>query len=359
MVSVTLVGGLALSRLDDLEAAAGILTTSSPLPFLVAVGLGVLGVVNRGGQFRSAHLMTGLETDLRSMLRISAAGYALNKVVKTGGLGGIALVVRHGRRRGQPTGSLVAACVVNSLANQVAMLVLAGVALAALAAGGSILGSWTMIAAGVALLVIVGLAALVTVGLRSRDVVERWYPVPFALADRAAGWFGLSGPAAPDPGHVDRFYRAVTAIRRDPRSSLPVLAHAIAAKLFGVAVLVATLWAVGADIGPGPALIVYVLALVAAATTILPGGLGAVEATMTLTLTSYGVPTPAALAGTITFRLLDLWVPVIVGLLAAPGLDRSTARAVERASSRSATMARIDGAPAPVGVGRPAMVTTR
>ena len=97
----------------------------------------------------------------------------------------------------------------------------------------------------------------------------------------------------------------------------------------------ASLWAVGAQLAPGPVLALYVVALVAATTTMLPGGLGAVEATMTLALTSAGVPTSTALAGTIVFRLLDLWVPVLIGSLAAPGLDRSTERATARAATRA------------------------
>ena len=289
---------------------------------LVAVGLCVAGVVNRAGQFRWAHHLAGVDTDLRSMLRVSAAGYALNKVVKTAGLGGVALVVRHGKRRGQPTASVLAACVVNSLSGQIGMLAVIVVALGVLTVGGPTSGTWTLVA-GIAVLVLVaGLVAVVAVGLRSRAVAERWYPVPFAMAGRAAARFGLSGPAEPDPVHLDHFFEAVERVRRDPSSSLPVLAHAVAAKLIGAAVLAASLMAVGASMAPGTVLVVYVLALAAAATTILPGGLGAVEATMTLVLTGYGVPTTTALAATILFRLLDLWVPVLVGLVAAPGLDR-------------------------------------
>lgn len=333
-VSLALLAGLILSRRQDLAAASGALATAAPLPCLAAIGLAVTGVVNRAGQYRSAHRVAGIRTGVRDMLRISAAGYALNKVVKTGGVGGVALFVRNGRRRGQPIGSVLAACVVNSLGSQVGMLVVVTVALGALTVRGSAPGAWTVVAGGALLVLLAGLLTAVLVVLRSQAMADRWYPVPFALARRAGAKVGLDGPTDPDPEDVDRFFEMVETIRNDPAAFLPVMGYSVAAKLIGAGTLAAALIAVGADIDPGAVLVVYVLALAAAATTVLPGGLGAVEATMTLALSSYGVPTTTALAATIIFRLLDLWVPVLLGLLAAPGLDRSAIRANERAAER-------------------------
>lgn len=331
-MSLALLAGLVFSRRQDLAEASGVLATATPLPCLVAIGLAVTGVVNRAGQYRSAHRVAAVPTSVREMLRISAAGYALNKVVKTGGVGGVALFVRNGRRRGQPAGSVLAACVVNSLGSQVGMLAVTTIALIALTVGSSTPGAWTVVAGGALLVLLAGLLTIVLVVLRSQALADRWYPRPFALARRASAKLGMNGPADPDPDHLDRFFEMVDTVRNDPAAFLPVLGHAIASKLIGAGTLAAALLAVGADIDPGAVLVVYVLALAAAATTILPGGLGAVEATMTLALASYGVPTTTALAATIIFRLLDLWVPVLLGLLAAPGLDRSAVRANRRSA---------------------------
>ncbi len=330
VVSIALLAGLAFSRRHDLAEALRALTGSSPAPIIAAVSLSLVGVLNRASQYRWAHDVAGVATGTRSMVRISAASYALNKVVKTGGVGGLTLFVRTGRRRGHSARSVVAACVVNSLSNQFAMLALTVVALVALTRTGSALQAWTPIIGGIVLMLTGALIALVLVGLRSRDLADRWFPVPFAILGRVALRLGMSAPPVPGPEQFDRVFEVIDTVRREPARVLPVVAHAVAAKLIGATVLAISLLAVRADIAPGPVLVVYVLTLAAAATTILPGGLGAVEATMTLTLTSYGVPTSTALAGTIIFRFLDLWVPVLLGLLAAPGLDRSTARSERR-----------------------------
>lgn len=335
MASLALVAGLAFSRRHDLAEALRALTGSSPAPIIAAVSLSLVGVLNRASQYRWAHDVAGVATGTRSMVRISAASYALNKVVKTGGVGGLTLFVRNGRRRGHPARSVVAACLVNSLSNQFAMLALTVVALVALTRTGSALQAWTPMIGGIVLMLTGALIALVLVGLRSRDLADRWFPVPFAILGRVALRLGMSAPPVPGPEQFDRVFEVIDTVRREPARVLPVVAHAVAAKLIGATVLAISLLAVRADIAPGPVLVVYVLTLAAAATTILPGGLGAVEATMTLTLTSYGVPTSTALAGTIIFRFLDLWVPVLLGLLAAPGLDRSTARSEHRRAKAS------------------------
>lgn len=322
VVAALILVGLGVTRRDEVGAILGTFATLAPAPFLVAVGISVAGVINRAGQFRAAHRLAGLDATLGSMTRVSAAGYALNKAVKTAGLGGVALFVRHGRQRGFPAGGVLAACLISSLSGHLALGVVVVVAVTSLLVAGSLTGSWLVAALAVLLGLVVGLPSLAVVGFRSRDLVHRWYPKPFAAAGRLAARLGRSGPAAPDASHVDRFYDALDVLRHRPISSIPVLAHAVGAKAVGAAVLVASLAAVGAEVSPLAAITIYALALVAATSSFLPGGFGAVEASMTVALANYGVPTTTALAGIFTFRLLDMWFPIVVGLLAAPGLDR-------------------------------------
>lgn len=326
VVALAMVAALALvARRADLPATLDAMGRVTIVPFLVALALAAIGVVNRAAQSRSAHRLAGLDADLRSMARVSAAGYAVNKIVKTGGLGGAALFVRHGRHRGHAPGGVLAACLLSSVSGQLALLTITAIGLGSLAASGHASGSWLAAGAGLTVVLLIGLPALGFAVLRSRELVHRWYPRPFTVLGRGLARVGLRGPATPHPDNVDRFFDAVATVRARPAASLPVLAHALAAKAIGAGVLAAALTAVGADIGPTTALMIYVMALVASAGTVLPGGLGAVEATMTVLLARAGVPAPTALAGTITFRFLDLWLPIAVGLIVAPGLERAAA----------------------------------
>ncbi len=321
-----MVAGAALVALlgrSDLLAAIEVMSNVALEPMLVALGLSGIAILNRAAQYRAAHRALGLDAGLLQMAKVSAAAYALNKVVKTGGLGGMALFVRHGSHRGYPAGTVIASCVVHSVAGHAVFLTMLGTVLGWLAATGSLTRSWSLAAGGVALVivaVVVGALAM----LRRRSAVERWFARPFELAGKVAARFGLTCPGPPDRSHIDRFYEAAGTIRRDPKASLPIFAHAVVGKLLGATVLIAALRAVGSEVGLVPAMLVYALALIAAASTVLPGGFGVVEATMTVLLAGYGVSTPTAIAAIAVFRLLDMWLPVIVGLLLAPGLREPT-----------------------------------
>jgi uncharacterized membrane protein YbhN (UPF0104 family) len=68
----------------------------------------------------------------------------------------------------------------------------------------------------------------------------------------------------------------------------------------------------------------YGLALIASTFVVLPGGGGAVEAALTLALTTQGVEGPAALSGAVLFRLISFWMLLPVGLVLYRVLTRRT-----------------------------------
>ena len=82
-----------------------------------------------------------------------------------------------------------------------------------------------------------------------------------------------------------------------------------------------TLWAMmyvaGAPVLFAQAFVTVVIAFVAGAISFLPGGLGGFEAASVAMLHVSGAPIEAALAGTLLFRGLTLWVPLLPGLILA------------------------------------------
>ncbi len=324
LVLFVALGAVIVLRRNDLLAAIGVLSHIDLVPFVAAVAISALMVINRAAQFRAAHRLIGLDAPLGPMLRISSAAYALNKLVKTAGLGGMALFVRHGRQRGLPSSAVLAAYMLSSLAGHLALVGILGAGFVAVNLTDSSPRTWVLTLGSLVAMAAVGLPACWLVGRRSHATLRQWYPQPFLVCGRLAARVGLPQPPVPDPEDVDRFYQAATVARQDPQASLPLLGHALAAKILGAAVLYLSLIAVGAEVGPAAAIIVYTLALVAAASSLLPGGLGTVEASMTLLLVGYGTPTPVALAAILAFRLLDLWLPILVGLMVSIGLDVGT-----------------------------------
>lgn len=87
--------------------------------------------------------------------------------------------------------------------------------------------------------------------------------------------------------------------------------------------------AVGARVGFDVLLLAYCGGLLLSALPLLPGGLGVVEAAVPAILHHFGVPLDTALAGTLAWRGMGLFLPAIVGLLALVRLRLTSVPALE------------------------------
>ncbi|MBW3087144.1 flippase-like domain-containing protein [Bifidobacterium sp. 82T24] len=77
----------------------------------------------------------------------------------------------------------------------------------------------------------------------------------------------------------------------------------------------ASLMAFGQYTNPLETVFIYVLTNTLAAAVPTPGGLGAIEAALTLGFTSVGIPSAVALSSTMLFRLLTYWLRIPIGAL--------------------------------------------
>ena len=88
-----------------------------------------------------------------------------------------------------------------------------------------------------------------------------------------------------------------------------------------VAECVAFAWlldALGSPLGLQGAMFVFAFSMMAGAVSMLPGGLGGVEAAMLALLVVAGIPADAALVATIVIRTMTLWFAVGLGFVALP-----------------------------------------
>ena len=76
-----------------------------------------------------------------------------------------------------------------------------------------------------------------------------------------------------------------------------------------------SLLAFGYLIHPGVLIFAYCLATLLGLASFIPGGVGVVEGTMSLTLISLGIPASLALFAVLLFRLLSFWLIMLVGLV--------------------------------------------
>jgi uncharacterized membrane protein YbhN (UPF0104 family) len=260
--------------------------------------------------------------DLPELARGAVSAVALNSVVTSAGLAGLAAMDRAGRRRGLPRAEVAGGYLLAATVTDLGFLVVLVAGFVVLGADGRLTGLDLL--AGAVFLALTTARVVVTV-----LAVRR----PATLA-RLTGWVlrleatVLRRPArAWDPARTEELVAAAASVTRRPGRAVPPLLAATAVDVIGVLMLAASLAAVGGGHDLGLALSAYVLASVAAVLGPLPGGIGAAEVGAAAALTVGGVPLAVAAAATLLFRVAEFWVPLAVGGLAwASGRREPVAR---------------------------------
>jgi uncharacterized membrane protein YbhN (UPF0104 family) len=280
------------------------------------------------------------------MTHTAAVGFAAQKMVKSAGAVSLAVFLRHGRRRGHAPGAVAAACVLTASASFIALGVLLGAALAVLAATGGLTGWW--IAAAIAFAAYTLILAPVAIAVLRSERAAAWVWRGGQRARRMVPWSKRRDHAdAPFPSEL---LDAVASARSRPHAVRELLLHAVLSKVLGALALAAAVTAVGVPVDAGGALVIYATALAASMLTIIPGGVGTVEASTAALLIGAGATAGAAALAVALFRLFDLWVPVLTGAAVAKRDVRRERRAGSEAGgigSYTVELARLEHWAAP------------
>lgn len=310
-VRLALGAGLAIfvgSNLTFASTALAGLTHVALLPAAIGVGLSIVAMANRGELNRAAHQAAGLVVEPVAMTKTAAVSFAANKIVKSGGASGLAILVRHGKRRGLPSGTVAAACVLAAASSFAALGVLLTSTVIILAATGQLTGWWLAAAGGFGLYS-VGVLTAGYAAVRSRPRALRswcWVQRSYARIRRRP-------PNQTDASVVDELYDALALARCRPHWTGRMVGHAIASKALGALMLMAATHAAGAPISVASAIVIYATALAASLVSIIPAGVGVVEASTGAMLIGIGIPLPVAALSVALFRIFDLWLPVVAG----------------------------------------------
>lgn len=239
---------------------------------------------------------------------VAVGAVALNLVVKSGGLAGLALFALDGRRRGTPAGRVTGAYVLAAVLADVAFAVTLGAAVVVVWVDGQLTRA-ELGAVGVFLVFLAVRLAVVFVAFRDRALLRRLWTLPARAWDRLCG----RSARAYDTATADEFFDVVTLVRSRPGAALPALVYAVGIDVLGAAMLWAALAAVGGGNRPVLALVAYAIAGLFGIVGVLPGGLGFVEVGTAAVLVSFGVPVGLAVAAVVLFRVWEYWLPVAVG----------------------------------------------
>ena len=320
VVVVAGVGVFAFANRGDVQAFGSAIRTASPAWMAVAVAIALAGIAfGYSGTHRVAVEASGVPIGFGLGIRLGVRAFALNTLVKSGGLAGIVPYLRHAESTGVSRSRARTGYLLANVLGDAAIAVSLIVALVVLTVEHRL--SRAVIAASVVFsFYLASIAVVVVAAARSREAVRRLHAWP----RRAIAAIRRRPQAAVDHTAADEMHAAIAQLRARPFALVPALGWALLVDIAGVATLAVVMRAFGQTGRLSVALSAYAVSMLFALLSFLPGGLGFAEVSLAAVLVSFGVPAPVAAAIAVTDRFAETWIPTAIGLLIRPG---RTARA--------------------------------
>jgi len=296
---------VAALRFSETGEIARIAQHAEPWWVLTALLLQAGTYIAQGAIWRQIANVAQVELPRTTAFRLSLAKLFIDQALPSGGISGTLAVGKALKDRGVPDAAVTGGFVLNTASYFAAYILSLGVALLLAPHYGPtvkvvVLGSIAFIVLCAAMVT----ALLTLPGHLNARVTERltrirWLREPARL---------LAG--------------ADTAMARSPRLFAAACAWQLAIMLCDVATLWVLIRALGASTPVVVVFVSFTISNLFRTIGVLPGGLGAFEASSVLTLQSAGVPWPVALSATLLFRGLSFWLPMLPGLWFSRALTR-------------------------------------
>jgi glycosyltransferase 2 family protein len=308
-ILLILLAGVVLIVLDWQKFAA-VLARADWRPLLVALLLTVLAYLSVSAAFA----MVGRLLDIRmSFLSLTETGFVsiiLNHVLTAGGMAGLSVRFIIMRRRGVEPRDIVAISILHFYLTSLFMIVMLPVAFLYLFLNANLPGSLTILVGAMTLLltILAVIATLVIFMKRLRTPLIHW------LIRQGRRLLHR------DVGETLRRFdvtmsRAVKAMRRQPITVIRINALNWVDWLASVAVLWLCFDALGDPVSLGVVLTGYVIGVMAGVLSMVPGGLGVQEGSMTGIFVLLGGSFQQSLLASILFRGVFFMLPYGVSLL--------------------------------------------
>ena len=323
---VVAAASLVVANRSDLPVAWRAARHARPGFLIAGLVLVAIAMFNQAGFHAAAQRVAGQPVrGSELVVAVSAAGFA-NLVVKSGAMAGLAPMLAVARRRNRSRAATVAGYLLVNVIGHLAFACILGVGLVVLVVDGRF-GVTDALAAGAFVVLSATQLALLRAAFRSREAVRRLYRLPRRVAARLPVLRRLvPGNDTPsETEHPDELFEAVQLIRTNRRAMLPVLGHSLGVEFVGVAELYCVLRALGVHPHASVPIVAYAISVLFTIIGFLPGGIGFVEASLGAVLVSFGVARGPAVAAVVLYRILELWIPMIIGLVAARHLTREDA----------------------------------
>lgn len=304
-----------LHHRDNIFDGARIAGAAAPRDWVLGFLASMLLVVSTGGVYRECLRTAGVDMPLARATRLSLASHFFNCAVPGGKLSSIVLFTAEADRRTNSPGRGAAGFFTASAVGRVALTAVALLTLPLTAHAGIAPTAVVLLVACYTAITVARVGVFALLHCR-QDRVARW-----ELRARTCLRRGIRSVRCDESST----WTACVADQWARRAGfLPALGWAFAGKLAGASLVMVGVHAAGGSVSFTTGLSMYAVATVAGSLAMVPVGLGVVELTMMHSFTGSGLTIPQAAAALMIYRLFQLWLPMLAGVVGLIGLRRST-----------------------------------
>jgi len=312
---------LIIPRLAGVTDALKLMRQASALPLLAALACQGLSTLSHTYVVHRTLLAFGPRTGFWNVLQVTLASGFATVFIPSVGLSGLAVRNRYLGEYGYTTGAAILTFSLEMLGQSTAHCLIVGLALLRHILGGEA-APWRALVLLVSM-VLLGIASLAL--LLSDPHKRDWRYALLEQVNRIrTRWSRLPLPASELEQRLSFLRQAMLAL--SSQAGLRLLLGNLG-RVFGMALcLQMTLLAFDQVVPLHVTIISYSLSDVLGGASSLPAGLLVTETSLSALLVNAGLPLPVAVAATLTFRLITLWLPRTLGLGTWYNLQRHSAR---------------------------------
>ncbi len=316
IVIVVLFLGIAFVILSfsELQNIASTLERANPWYLAVALLVEILWLGTVGLTYRAIYGLLGLKESRRRMALLAAAANFVNIVTSSAGVGGVAIFISDGRRRGHPSGKVTVAGALYLLLDEAAFLCVLALGLLVMVRRNNVNAG--QISAALILLCIAGvLAFLLYLGYRSAETLGNTLAKMAHLANRLLWPFLRRDYLSEARAHAfaAEIAEGLSALPEKPRSLLKPLLLSLTGKALLMGVLISSFLSFGVPFSAGTIIAGFSIGFLFLIVSPTPSGIGVVEGIMALALRSLSVEWSAAVIITLAYRAVTFWFPLGMG----------------------------------------------
>ena len=245
-------------------------------------------------------------------LRINLAGLAAAHLFSAGGVGGAAVTYRVLQKRGMPHSLVLIAVIFQNAFAYIVLFALFGAGLTVLILRGQG-GDAATVIAGIFVALLLVAAGYGFWLLNHPSSLRRRAHKVVAWLERRIKRISV------DPAMLEEYLDGVVdgwrRLRREGWGHLKTVGLAVGYWGFDIVCLLLVMLAFHQTLSPDKVVIAYAVANVVGTFSPTPGGLGAVEGVMIALLVGFGMPSAAAVAVVLVYRLINFWLPIPAGLV--------------------------------------------